>query len=74
MTRPNTSDYGIDGSNSEISQVLAELIEMGLVVDSGERRLSNGEWKIVWKAVESRRAREAAQRIEEDLKERTRAE
>ena len=36
--RPKPSDYGIDGGNPEINQALADLIEMGLVVDSGQRR------------------------------------
>lgn len=50
-TRPKPSDYGIDVPNSEIAQALADLIEMGLVVDSGERRFQNGKWRIMWVAV-----------------------
>jgi hypothetical protein len=49
--RPKPSDYGIDGGDPEISQALADLIEMGLVVDSGQRRFQNGRWQIVWVAV-----------------------
>ena len=49
--RPKPSDYGIDGGYPEIDQALAELVEMGLVVDSGERRFENGQWRIVWVAV-----------------------
>jgi hypothetical protein len=30
---------------------LADLVEMGLVVDSGQRRFQNGKWRIVWAAV-----------------------
>ncbi len=49
--RSKPSDYGIDGGDPEIDQALADLIEMGLVVDSGERRFQNGKWRIVWIAV-----------------------
>jgi hypothetical protein len=49
--RPKPSDYGIDGGSPEIDQALADLVEMGLVVDSGERRFQKGEWRIVWVAV-----------------------
>jgi hypothetical protein len=35
--RPEPSDYGIDGGDPEIDQALADLVEMGLVVDSGQR-------------------------------------
>ena len=34
--RPNPSDYGIDGGGPKINQALADLVEMGLVVDSGQ--------------------------------------
>ena len=50
-TQPKPSDYAIDIPNSEIAQALADLIEMGLVVDSGQRRFQNGKWRIVWVAV-----------------------
>ncbi|MGC2462455.1 MAG: hypothetical protein WA446_16010 [Steroidobacteraceae bacterium] len=50
-TRPKPSGYGIDIPNSEIAQALADLIEMGLVVDSGQRRFQNGKWRIVWMLV-----------------------
>ena len=40
--RPNPSDYGIDGGGPEINQALADLVDMGLVVDSGQRRFQNG--------------------------------
>jgi hypothetical protein len=49
--RPNPSDYGIDGGDPEIDQALADLVEMGLVVDSGQRRFQDGKWRIVWVAV-----------------------
>jgi hypothetical protein len=49
--RPKPSDYGIDGGDPEIDQALADLVEMGLVVDSGQRRFQNGKWRIVWVAV-----------------------
>jgi hypothetical protein len=49
--RPKPSDYGIDGSDPEFDQALADLVEMGLVVDSGQRRFQNGKWRIVWAAV-----------------------
>ena len=49
--RPKPSDYGIDGSDPEFDQALADLVEMGLVVDSGQRRFQNGKWRIVWIAV-----------------------
>lgn len=49
--RPEPSNYGIDGADPEINQALANLVEMGLVVDSGERRFSKGKWQIVWAAV-----------------------
>jgi hypothetical protein len=49
--RPMPSDYGIDGDNPEINQALADLVQMGLVVDSGQRRFQNGKWQIVWAAV-----------------------
>jgi len=45
------SDYQIDCRNPEIGQALADLIEMGLVVDSGQRKFQNGRWQIVWVAV-----------------------
>ncbi len=48
--RPKPSDYGIDGGDPEINQALADLVEMGLVVDSGQRRFQNGKWRIVWAA------------------------
>jgi hypothetical protein len=38
-------------NDPEIAQALADLIEMGLVVDSGQRRFQNGRWRIVWVAV-----------------------
>jgi hypothetical protein len=42
--RPKPSDYGIDGGDPEINQALADLVEMGLVVDSasGEFRTASG--------------------------------
>ena len=49
--RPKPSDYGIDGGDPEIDQALADLVEMGLVVDSGQRRFQKGKWRIVWVAV-----------------------
>ena len=49
--RPKPSDYGIEISDPEIAQALADLVEMGLVVDSGQRRFQNGKWRIVWVAV-----------------------
>jgi hypothetical protein len=49
--RPKPSDYGIEMSDPEIAQALADLVEMGLVVDSGRRRFQNGKWRIVWVAV-----------------------
>ena len=45
------SDYGIEGKDPEINQALADLVEMGLVVDSGQRRFQNGKWRVVWVAV-----------------------
>jgi hypothetical protein len=39
------SDYDIEISDPEIAQALADLIEMGLVVDSGQRRFKNGKWR-----------------------------
>jgi hypothetical protein len=36
--RPKPTDYGVDGGDPEIDQALADLVEMGLVVDSGQRR------------------------------------
>ena len=33
--RPNPSDYGVDGGGPEINQALADVVDMGLVVDSG---------------------------------------
>ena len=41
--RPKPSDYGIDGGDPEINQALADLIEMGLVVDSGQRKFQKGQ-------------------------------
>ena len=64
--RPKPSDYGIDGGEPEINQALADLIEMGLVVDSGRRRFQNGKWRIVWVAVPPEE-RETAHRAQEDL-------
>ena len=49
--RPNPSDYRHDGGDPEIDQALADLVEMGLVVDSGQRRFQNGKWRIVWVTV-----------------------
>ena len=49
--RPKPSDYGIEMSNPEIAQALVALVEMGLVVDSGQRRFEDGKWRIVWVAV-----------------------
>jgi hypothetical protein len=49
--RPKPSDYGIDGGDPEFDQALADLVEMGLVVDSGQRRFQNGKWRIVWVTV-----------------------
>ena len=49
--RPQPSDYDIDISDPEIAQALADLIEMGLVVDSGQRRFKNGKWRVVWVVV-----------------------
>jgi hypothetical protein len=46
------TDYGISGDiDPDIGQALAELIEMGLIVDSGKRRRINGKMRIVWVAV-----------------------
>jgi predicted transcriptional regulator len=49
-------------SNPEIAQALVDLVEMGLVVDSGQRRFENGKWRIVWVAVppEERKQHEKA--------------
>lgn len=41
--RPKPSDYGIEMSNPEIAQALVDLVEMGLVVDSGQRRSRAGK-------------------------------
>jgi hypothetical protein len=41
--RPKPSDYGIEISDPEIAQALADLVETGLVVDSGQRRIQNGK-------------------------------
>jgi len=49
--RPKPSDYDIEISDPEIAQALADLVEMGLVVDSGQRRFQNGKWRVVWVAV-----------------------
>lgn len=49
--RPKPSDYGIDGGDPEIAQALADLVQMGMVIDSGQRRFQNGKWRIVWAAV-----------------------
>ena len=49
--RPKPSDYDIEISDREIAQALADLVEMGLVVDSGQRRFQNGKWRVVWVAV-----------------------
>ena len=46
--RPKPWDY----TQAEITQALADLVEMGLVVDSGERKFQNGKWQIVWVAAE----------------------
>jgi hypothetical protein len=48
---PKPSDYGIEMSDPEIAQALADLVDMGLVVDSGQRKFQNGRWQIVWVAV-----------------------
>ena len=48
---PKPSDYGIGGGDPEIDQTLADLVEMGLVVDSGHRKFQNGKRRIVWIAV-----------------------
>ena len=61
--RPKPSDYGIEGGDPEIAQALAELVAMGLVVDSGRRRFEKGKWRIVWVAV----PRETAHRAQENL-------
>ena len=46
------TDYSISGDiDPDIGQALAELIEMGLIVDSGKRRRINGKMRIVWVAV-----------------------
>jgi hypothetical protein len=46
------TDYGISHDiDPDIAQAIAELIEMGLVVDSGERRRINGKIRIAWVAV-----------------------
>ena len=58
--RPKPSDYGIDGGDPEIDQTLADLVEMGLVVDSGQRRFQNGKWRIVWVAVRPKREENSA--------------
>jgi hypothetical protein len=65
--RPNPSDYGIDGGDPEIDQALADLVEMGLVVDSGQRRFQNGKWRIVWIAVPPEERGKTAHRAQEDL-------
>jgi hypothetical protein len=49
--RPKPSDYGIDIPDAELAQALADLIVMGLVVDSGRRTFAKGKWRIVWVAV-----------------------
>ena len=46
-----SKDGGIDGGDPEFDQSLADPVEMGLVVDSGQRRFQNGKWRIVWVAV-----------------------
>ena len=51
---PKPSDYGIGGGDPEIDQTLADLVEMGLVVDSGHRKFQNGKWRIVWIAVRAK--------------------
>ncbi len=64
--RPKPSDYGVDGGNPEIDQALADLVEMGLVVDSGRRRFEKGKWRIVWVTVppeESAKQRIARRKI-----------
>jgi hypothetical protein len=64
--RPKPSDYGIDGGDPEIDQALADLVEMGLVVDSGQRRFSKGKWRIVRVAVPLRE-RETSHGAQEEL-------
>ena len=46
MAKP--SDYDIDSGDLETDQALADLIEMGLVVDTGKRTFARGKWRIVW--------------------------
>ena len=49
--RARPADYDLDGGNPEINQAMAELVEQGLIVDSGRRKFQSGKWRIVWVAV-----------------------
>jgi hypothetical protein len=56
MSKP--SDYGIEMDDPLLAEALTDLIEKGLVVDSGMRRPGrDGKPAIVWVAVPTREQR-----------------
>jgi hypothetical protein len=56
MSKP--SDYGIEMDDPLLAQALADLIDQGLIVDSGMRRQGrDGKPAIVWVAVPPREER-----------------
>ena len=44
--------WNLEMRNPELAQAMAELIEEGLIVDTGCRKFQNGRWQIVWVASE----------------------
>ena len=49
--KTNQLNFEIARGNTEIEQALSELVDMGLIMDSGRRKFQNGRWQIVWVAV-----------------------